>query len=377
MLKIKERLQLKLLKRKNDGNLRSLRISPKLIDFFSNDYLGLARSQPLADLINERFSRLKPYSNGATGSRLLSGNSKYAMDLESELAIRYRTEKVLLFNSGYTANLALISTIPQKGDTIIYDQFSHACIKEAARLSFARHYSFHHNDPDDLKKKLEKADGQKFVVVESLYSMEGNFFSIDRLANICSRYKAHLIVDEAHTTGWVGDRGAGSVVVKEMEQRVLARVHTFGKALGVHGACVVGPSWLIDYLVNFARPFIYTTALPLHSLAAIKCAHEYIDGHPELVKDLLNNIKYYGMSLSQMNSNKHRFNVNSPIQGILSGNNKNAVEAAAFLTDSGFNARAVLPPTVKEGASRIRICIHAFNTRQQLDQLVNALSQIV
>ncbi|MGI9542769.1 MAG: aminotransferase class I/II-fold pyridoxal phosphate-dependent enzyme, partial [Cyclobacteriaceae bacterium] len=281
MLKIEERLQQKLLKRKKTGNLRLLGISPKLADFFSNDYLGLAQSPALATSINEHFSQLKPVLNGSTGSRLLSGNSKYAMDLEAELAIRYKSDKVLIFNSGYTANLALISTIPQKGDTIIYDQLSHACIKEAARLSLARHYSFRHNDLDDLKKKLKKAEGHKFVAVESLYSMEGDFFPIDHLVNICAQYKAHLIVDEAHTTGWIGKGGAGFVVAKEMEQQVLARVHTFGKALGVHGASVAGPSWLIDYLINFARPFIYTTALPLHSLVAIKCAHEYIDEHPE------------------------------------------------------------------------------------------------
>ena len=376
MLKIEERLQQKLIKRKNQSNLRTLSISHEGIDFFSNDYLGLARSQALAARIQEQFSRLKPISNGSTGSRLLSGNTQYAMELESELAIRYKAGKVLLFNSGYTANLALISTIPQKGDTIIYDQLSHACIKEAARLSLAGYFSFHHNDPDDLIKKLIKAKGTKFVVVESLYSMDGNFSPIDQLIDICNQYKAHLIVDEAHTSGWIGQGGGGLVVDRDMEQQVLARVHTFGKALGVHGACVAGPSWLIDYLINFARPFIYTTALPMHSLVAIKCAHEHIDQHLELAEKLVSNIAYYGEALKQL-ENKVPYNEHSPIQKIILGGNDTTVEAAAVLMDHGLNALAVLPPTVKKAASRIRICLHAHNSKQQLDQLVKALSLII
>lgn len=377
MLKIEERLQQKLLKRKKEGNLRSLSTSPKLFDFFSNDYLGLAQSPALAAMIQEQFSVLKPISNGATGSRLLSGNSRYAMDLEAELAIRYKTDKVLLFNSGYTANLALISTIPQKGDTIIYDQLSHACIKEAARLSFARHYSFRHNDPDDLKKKLAKADGHKFVVVESLYSMEGDFFPAEQFAKTCDQHNAHLIVDEAHTTGWMGGKGAGFVVAENMEDQVLARVHTFGKALGVHGACVAGPSWLIDYLINFARPFIYTTALPLHSLVAIKCAHDYVDEHPKVTESLLKNIKYFCESRKPMKTDTGHLNVRSPIQKVMLGTNEKAVEAADILLENGLDVRPVLPPTVKEGTSRVRICIHAHNSQKHLDQLVNGLALIV
>ena len=377
MLKMQERLQRKLLKRQKQGNLRELKIPQNLCDFFSNDYLGLAGCGELTAQIQEHFLQIKLITNGSTGSRLLSGNSEYAMNLENDLASRFKTEKSLLFNSGYAANLSLISTIAQKGDTIIYDQHSHACIKEGARLSYARHFSFRHNDLQDLQLKLEKAVGDKFVIVESLYSMEGDYAPIADLVGLCTAYEAHLIIDEAHTTGWLGDQGTGFTCLEKLEQQVLARVHTFGKALGVQGGCVAGPAWLIDYLVNFARPFIYTTAMPLYSLAAIKSAFLYLDANPELVDKLFNNIDHFGETLSKLGWPRDRFNPNSPIQKIILGSNQKATKIASYLNANGMDVRPIMPPTVKEDSARIRICLHAYNSHQQIQKLIKLLAERV
>ncbi|NJM94490.1 MAG: aminotransferase class I/II-fold pyridoxal phosphate-dependent enzyme, partial [Cytophagales bacterium] len=173
-------------------------------------------------------------------------------------------------NSGYAANLALLSALPQRGDTVLYDERAHACIKDGVRLSAAERFAFRHHDLDDLRRRLAGARGRRYVVVESIYSMDGDAAPLGELAALCREQEAALVVDEAHSTGLYAAGGAGLVSALGLGDDCLARVMTFGKALGGHGALVCGSAALCAFLVNFARPFIYTTALPPHSLLAIR-----------------------------------------------------------------------------------------------------------
>jgi 8-amino-7-oxononanoate synthase len=356
------------------GALRSLQVaSPGLIDFTSNDYLGLARSEKLFQLIQDRLIERPGPINGSTGSRLLSGNSELAEQTETELTSVFNGEAALLFNSGYTANLAVLATIPQRNDTILYDELAHACMKDGARLSHARHWSFKHNDLSDLEIKLNKATGSVFVAVESVYSMDGDLAPLQQLVELTGRYGATLMVDEAHSTGAFGPGGAGLGVALGLENKIGIRIYTFGKAMGVHGACVIGSRALREYLINYARPFIYTTALPMHSILSISSAFRFLRDNLGLQDTLKERIALFKQRLT---GTIEKVDSESAIQCIIIPGNERVKSAAAYLKNHGFDIRPILSPTVPVGRERIRICLHAFNSMQEVKQLAEVLNSM-
>jgi 8-amino-7-oxononanoate synthase len=366
-------LQKKIQQRKADNSFRMLSAKENLIDFTSNDYLGLAKSEDLFELITKKVDAL-PHRNGASGSRLLSGNSTYTEEVEKKLAHIFKGEAALIFNSGYAANQAVLSCIPQRGDTILYDELAHACIRDGSKLSFANQHSFRHNQLDDLEKKLKQATGNTFVIAESIYSMDGDESPIEDIIKLSDHYGAFVMIDEAHSTGVIGPNGSGFSVTKNVHNSIGVRVYTFGKAMGCHGACVVGSKDLIDYLINFARPFIYTTALSTHSVAAIECSFQYLGENMNLQKLLSQKIELF------TDLYKKHFNTGliskTQIQGIIIPGNKKARDAAAHLQHRGFDVRAILSPTVPEGSERLRICLHTYNTEEEIENLVRELSAL-
>jgi 8-amino-7-oxononanoate synthase len=373
-----DKLRKKLSERELNGNLRKLTCNNNLIDFFSNDYLGLAKSKDLSENIYKEYKSLHGNLNGATGSRLLSGNSSYFISLEEKLSIILKSEKSLVFNSGYNANVALLSSVPQKEDTILYDELIHASLKEGARLSFAKRYSFRHNDIADLELKIKKGIGDVYVVVESIYSMDGDSSPLTEIINLCEKHDAHLILDEAHSTGILGEGGNGLACKLGVENRIFARVHTFGKAMGVHGACICGSEDLINYLVNFARPFIYTTALPLHSLVSISQAFDFVRSNAKLQEEIVNKIKFFKSEFVKKSFSKEKIiESNSPIQVLKVPGNKEAKFLSDKLTADGFDVRAILSPTVKEGEERLRICLHIFNSEEEIKKLIASISEVL
>ncbi|HJU45272.1 MAG TPA: aminotransferase class I/II-fold pyridoxal phosphate-dependent enzyme [Chitinophagaceae bacterium] len=254
----------RLKERKEQNAYRQLKLPDGKIDFCSNDYLGIVKN----NLIKEQSLK-----TGSTGSRLLAGNYELIEEVEKELAAFHQAEAGLIFNSGYDANVGLLSSVLQRGDTIIYDYLSHASLRDGIRLSFAQSFSFAHNDLGDLEKKLKAATGNIFVVTESVFSMDGDKAPLNEIVQLCEKYRAHLIVDEAHATGVVGEKGEGLVQELGLQHRCFARIHTFGKAIGCHGAVVLGSEALRNFLINFSRAFIYTTALPETSIAAIRASY--------------------------------------------------------------------------------------------------------
>lgn len=358
--------------RRENGLLRSLgAANPLPKDFASNDYLGLAHSSELQKRIHEQIEIKGLHKNGATGSRLLSGNFAYAEEVEQKLASLFKGESCLIFNSGYSANLSVLSSLPQKGDTILYDEWAHACIKDGARLSLAKRFSFKHNDLHDLENKLKKAEGRIYVAVESIYSMDGDACPLSELVKVTEPYHAVIILDEAHSTGVYGENGNGLANAFGLENKIDIRVYTFGKGMGVHGACVVGSKSLIDYLINFARPFIYTTALPPHALASIDCAFEFLKDNISLQKILIEKVNTYKSAL-----NRQHYLSNSAIQPFVVSGNKNIRKVTDQIRAHGFDVRPILSPTVKEGTERIRICLHTFNSNEDIIELSNLLQQV-
>ncbi|CAN5600823.1 pyridoxal phosphate-dependent aminotransferase family protein [soil metagenome] len=368
------RMKQKLEERIKNKNIRTLKVDLPLIDFISNDYLGLARSKELKKSIEDTFSEFENGKNGATGSRLLSGNSTYAMELEAKLSSIFQAEKFLLFNSGYNANISILSAVPQRGDTIILDELIHTSLKDGARLSMANHFSFRHNDLADLEKKILRAKGKVFVVAESIYSMDGDICPLPQIIDLCKQNKAELILDEAHATGVQGENGNGLACELNLHQEIFARIYTFGKAMGVHGAGIAGSSTLINYLINFARPFIYTTALPLHALISIQCAFDHLQKNPHLQQNLANKISFFrNEAEAKLNTNSMIKESSTAIQAIIVPGNENVINKAEKIRHKGFDVRPILSPTVKLGQERLRICLHVHNSEEEIKSLVEVL----
>lgn len=363
------------------GNARSLIQQYEAVDFLSNDYLGLARAIELQDNI-ANLNTLKSTSthlNGATGSRLLSGNQQYVEEVEKLLSHIFDCESALIFSSGYDANLSIMSCLPQKNDTIIHDELIHASIIDGARLSYARRLSFKHNDTADLEKKLQLSSGDKYVVVESIYSMDGDESPLAAIIEVCQKYNAYLIIDEAHSTGIVGKDGSGILCDQALHKSIFARIYTFGKGMGIHGACICGSNVLRQYLINFARPFIFSTAMPTYHYAAIEASFKYLNQHIYLQKLLAENIVFFKKCVA--NANKSLQNQllpsNSAIQIIIVSGNEYATSMAESIRKKGFEVRAILSPTVAIGQERLRICLHAYNTKTEIEDFVKLIDQLI
>jgi 8-amino-7-oxononanoate synthase len=369
---IEKAIESKLEDRKNSGNYRTLKAETGLIDFCSNDYLGFARSPILKANIDEEVNSSSIVLNGSTGSRLLTGNSAYAEELEKQIASIHHCEAGLIFNSGYDANLGLFSSLPQRGDTIITDELIHASIIDGARLSYANRYTFRHNDLDSLEDKLKQAKGNCYVVIESIYSMDGDASPLADILNITEKYDAALIVDEAHAVG-VYKYG---LIDETLNNRIFARIVTFGKALGCHGAIIVGSNLLRNYLINFARSFIYTTAPPLHHFASIKMAYKHLADADMEIEALRNKIDLFKQKIVS-NTVHPLIKSNSAIQCMVLKSNDEAKALALNLQSSGFDVRAILSPTVPAGSERIRICLHSFNTESEIMLLTENINKFI
>ena len=381
-----KRLQDKLKDREVTDSLRSLSLEAGKVDFCSNDYLGFARNQQLNREVYQYLKEKNITSNGASGSRLLSGNTGLCEDVEDFLAAYYLADAALLFNSGYDANLGFFSSLPQKGDLILFDEYIHASIRDGIQLSFAKSLKFRHNDLNDLEQKIKRASQTEgaqerqniYVVTESVFSMDGDTPDLHAFARICEAYGVYLIVDEAHAVGLYGERGAGLVVQEGLQDVVFARIITFGKAYGAHGAAILGSRTLIQYLVNFARSFIYSTALPPHSLAAIYKAHQFMNSGygKEQRTSLMNNIRYFKEEVSRSGLNDIFLESTAAIQSCILPENSRVKQASKSIQEAGFDVRPILAPTVPAGKERIRFCLHSFNRQEEIKQLIQEVKDI-
>lgn len=369
-----EKLVAKLNRRKRDNKFRTLS-TPKgeLIDFCSNDYLGLARSQELREMIAAKCAHINA---GSTGSRLLTGNTTYVEALEAKTARFHGAPASLIFNSGYTANLALFSVLPQQGDTVFYDACIHASVHDGMRMGKATCIPFKHNDVDDLKRLMDRARGDVYVAVESVYSMTGDLAPLHDVLSLKRKRDFYLIIDEAHATGVYGNRGEGRVAELGMEEEVYVRMVGFGKALGCQGAALLCDKTSRDYLINYARPFIYTTALSPLSLLAADCAYDLMakaDGGRAHLLALSNCFD----DACRIGGLEDKTMGERAIKGFRIAGNTAAKEAMSYVQQKGFDVRALLHPTMPRGEEQLRICLHAFNAEDEIISLVNSLMNIL
>jgi 8-amino-7-oxononanoate synthase len=381
-MKFPENLQHKLFQRQAANALRQLPVYGNRLDFASNDYLGFAQNATLFDAVHDFLNSRNSKTNGATGSRLISGNHSLYTETEAAIAQFHQAESALIFNSGYDANVGFFSAVPQRGDVILYDELCHASIRDGLQMSKAKSYKFNHNDSEDLQRHLEKWNSKRtaenhfeiYVALETVYSMDGDTPPLEEIVQLCEQYNAYLVVDEAHALGVMGEHGEGIVQYLNLQTRIFARIVTFGKGLGCHGAAILGSQELHTYLVNFARSFIYTTGLSPHAVATIHMAYQFLQQEQATVQALQTCIVHMNQEIKRLGLQPLFVYSKSAIHcAIIPGNDK--VRAIAqSLQEAGFEVKPILSPTVPEGQERLRLCLHAFTPLESITAVVERLA---
>ena len=381
-MKIPNALQQKLYLRTKTNALRKLPVPTNGIDFSSNDYLGFAKNEEIFDQTHQYLVKNKIKVNGATGSRLISGNHNLYNITESYIATFHQSEAALIFNSGYDANVGFFSAVPQRNDIILYDELCHASIRDGIQMSHAKAYKFQHNDYEDLEQLLNKflaSNSQLptiYIVTESVFSMDGDAPNMETLVQISEKFNALLVVDEAHSLGVFGEKGEGLVQSQNLQDQIFARIMTFGKGLGCHGAAILGSNSLKEYLVNFARSFIYTTGLSPHAVATIFIAYQNLNQSTELQK-LKENINFFNQQKQLLGIKPLFVYSKSAIHSAIIPGNDKVKQIAAQLQEKGFEVKAILSPTVPEGQERLRFCLHSYNTEKEMQDVLTELSKLV
>ena len=358
------------------GRLRTLAGAVEGVDFWSNDYLGLGAGAQVRGEVKERGL---PAGPGSTGSRSISGDHPAYHALEARIAAYHGQAAALVFNAGYTANLGLLSALLRRTDTIVYDELVHASCRDGIRLGQAKAYRFRHNDLDDLRRQVARArpDGQVFVLTEGRFSMDGDVAPLAEMAGLCRAASAHLIVDEAHSAGLDGAGGAGLVVQLGLAEEVFATVVTYGKAFGTHGAAVLGSVALREYLINTARPFIYSTAPAPAQWSAIAAAYDRMEArHAEQIALLTARVADFHAAVNAAGLRAAVPLVHGPIQTVRLPGNEAVMAAEAACRTAGLLVKGIRSPTVKAGEERLRICLHSFNTAEELGALVGRLAAL-
>ena len=386
-MKFPKNLATKLQTRKQNNALRKLAAPNKLIDFSSNDYIGFSKNKAIFDETHQYLVDKDCIQNGATGSRLISGNHKVYQETENYTAKFHQSESAIIFNSGYDANVGFFSSVPQKGDLILYDELCHASIRDGIQLSNAKSYKFKHNDFEDLEKLIQRCQTEQactersrsaevYIVTESVFSMDGDCPNMEELVAVSDKHGCYLVVDEAHALGVFGSIGEGLVQMLGLQDQVFARIMTFGKGLGCHGSAIVGSQELKEYLVNFARSFIYTTGLSPHSVATILVGYQHLETE-KTIEELRNNIIHFNQEKNLLGLKPMFVRSKSAIQSAIIPGNQKVKFIANQLQEKGFDVKAILSPTVPEGQERLRFCLHSYNSKEEISEVLRLLSTFV
>jgi 8-amino-7-oxononanoate synthase len=382
-MKFPKNLAAKLELRKQNNALRKLSLPTILIDFASNDYIGFSKNESIFGQTHQYLIDNKCIQNGATGSRLLSGNHKVYQEAENFIANFHQSESALIFNSGYDANVGFFSSVPQKGDLILFDELCHASIRDGIQLSNAKSYKFKHNDFEDLERLIQNPRPKTqdpttiYIVTESVFSMDGDCPNMEELVAVSEKFGCYLVVDEAHALGVLGNNGEGLVQMLGLQNQVFARIMTFGKGLGCHGAAIVGGQELRDYLVNFARSFIYSTGLSPHSVATILVAYQHLKTEKKTIEKLRENIVHFNQEKNILGLKPMFVRSKSAIQSAIIPGNQNVKSIAKQIQEKGFDVKAILSPTVPEGQERLRFCLHSYNSKEEISEVLGLLSTFV
>jgi 8-amino-7-oxononanoate synthase len=362
-------IELRLANKQKHNLMRSLKL-PAGIDFSNNDYLGLANNSEIAKAAAEAYME---YGSGSKGSRLLGGNNKVFEEIENWLANWKGTESALIFNCGYSANLGVISAFCDSQTHLFCDRLNHASILDGYAMSQGKLHRFKHNSPKDLETALQKtnADGLKLIAVEAVYSMDGDIAALKEYADLAEKYGAMLYVDEAHSDGLLGPQGKGLAALPELKGRVHLSLTTFGKAYGTMGACVFSSKLLISYLINYARSFIYSTAISPGAAVAMQKAVEVAAKEGFRREMALKMAANFRRKITEAGIDCLKSE--TQIVPVVLGDVEKTQKCRDFLMEKGFYTTCIRPPTVPNGTARLRINITAAHKEKDIERLADAL----
>ncbi|PKH66903.1 8-amino-7-oxononanoate synthase [Flavobacterium sp. ALD4] len=349
-----------------------------LIDFASNDYLGFSQSEILFKVTDEYLVKNKCIEKAATGSLFLSGNRSLFEETEGFVANFHQTETALLFNSGRDATIGFFSAVPQEGDLILYDELCNASIRDGLQRSDAISLKFDHNDFEAVEKLiLRNPKTIIYIVTESVFSMDGDCPNLEELVRISDKQHCYLVVDEAHALGVFGLKGEGFVQMLGLQDSIFARIMTFESALGCTGAAIVGSVNLRDCVVNFAQSFKYTTGLSLRSVATILIAYQHLEKEQQTIAQLRENIIHFRQEKNLLGLKALFVHGKSAIHSAIIPGNENVTSISQKLQEKGFDLKAILSPSVPEGQERIRFCLHSYNSKEEISEVLRLLSVFI
>lgn len=354
------------------GPTRALYRGREVVLFCTNNYLGLTHHPRVVARASEA---LATYGTGSGAARLVSGHTPLHQALEEAVARFKGCARALVFPAGYMANLAVIGTLAGRGDVIFCDRLCHASLLDGCLLSGAKLVRFQHNDPDSLRQLLARHPGRRrFLVTEGVFSMDGDTAPLAELYALAGEFGLTLILDDAHATGVLGPEGRGAAAAYNIPAEHLVTTGTFSKALASLGGFVVGSGLLIEYLVNRARPFIFTTALPPASAAAALAALEVLESEPEILHRLWDNVARLHRELAARSLKVSR---DSPIMPLVLGSSDRALQAAERLLERGYYVPAIRPPAVPPGTARLRVTVSAAHTAAEIDAFAAAVAEVL
>jgi glycine C-acetyltransferase/8-amino-7-oxononanoate synthase len=341
------------------------------LNFSSNNYLGLANHPQLKKASIEAIQK---YGTSSGASRLITGSHILHEELEFKTANFKNTEKSLVFNSGYQANLGVITSLVNRNDEIFSDQLNHASLIDGARLSKAKINIYPHNNLNHLEELLKKSKApKKLIITDSVFSMDGDLAPIDQILKLAEKFNAWLFIDDAHATGVIGQNGRGSLNHFNLDPNhpLIIQMGTFGKALGSFGAYICGSTSLIDFLTNKARSFIYTTSLPPSVIATSIKSLEILENDSSLINQLWKNINYFKEEIEKLTI--ELLPSNSAIFPLIIGNPRTTMELSKKLFENKIIVQGIRPPTVPENSSRLRITLMSTHSKDQIDELLEKL----
>jgi len=379
VMKFPQTLSLKLENRKMNGSLMNLPSFNNVIDFSSNDYLGFSKSEIIFKQTHAYLLENEILQNGATGSRLISGNHSLFQITENKIAVFHDVEAALIFNSDYDANIGFFSVVPQENDVILYDELCHASIKDGILLSKAKSNSYIHNDFEDLELLISRFEKNTtiYIVTETVFSTDGDSPNLEELVRLSEKHNCYLILDESHSLGVFGEAGEGLSQYMQLHSKIFARIMTFGKSLGCQGAAVLGSVELKEYLINFANSFVYATALSPHSVATILRAYQHLELDKESIQKLRQNIVFFNQQKNLLGLKPIFVHSKSAIHSAIVPGNEKVKQLSQKLKDKGFDVQTILSPNVPEGQERLRFCIHSYNSEQEINQVLELVRDFV
>ncbi|MBW1657841.1 aminotransferase class I/II-fold pyridoxal phosphate-dependent enzyme [Flavobacterium quisquiliarum] len=377
-MKLPENLNQKLENCKRSNTFRKLPVFNNLVDFSSDDYIGFSKAEIIFRQVHVYLVENEIFQNGATGSRLISGNHSLYQITEDFIADFHSAEMALIVNSDYDAKVGFFEALMQENDVVLYDELCHALIREGIEMSKAISFKFIHNDIEDLEQLILRfPNSNVYIVVESVFSLDGDSPNLEEWIMLSEKYNCYFIVDESFALGVFGEKGEGLIQYLQLHNHVFARIISFGKGLGCYGSVILGSLELKEYLVNFSENLMESAALSPHSVATILMAYQQLKIENEAIRKLRENVVFFNQQKNLLGLKPMFVHSKSAIHAAIVPGYENIKQLSEELQNKGYDVQSILPPLVPEGQERLRLCLHSYNSQEEINRVLELIRDFI